>query len=39
MSDSSLQDSQIAGADSELQEFFLAEKQKAQFQAQVKYFM
>ncbi|XP_029052987.1 translocase of inner membrane 8 [Osmia lignaria lignaria] len=38
MSDSSLQDSQIAGADSELQEFFLAEKQKAQFQAQIREF-
>lgn len=38
MADDSLDASKLAGADSELQEFFVAEKQKAQFQAQVKFF-
>ncbi|XP_003701747.1 translocase of inner membrane 8 [Megachile rotundata] len=35
MSDSTLEDTKIPGVDSELQEFVQAEKQKAQFQAQI----
>ncbi|CAK9804872.1 Mitochondrial import inner membrane translocase subunit Tim8 [Anthophora plagiata] len=36
--DNSMEGSKLAGADAELQEFFIAEKQKAQFQAQIREF-
>ncbi|XP_076748965.1 translocase of inner membrane 8 [Xylocopa sonorina] len=38
MTDDSLDVSKLAGVDAELQEFFVAEKQKAQFQAQIREF-
>lgn len=38
-SSSSFQDDKSKDMDTELQEFLVAEKQKAQFQAQVKYLL